>query len=425
MTFYIETLGCKVNTYESNVMADLLRNASFKEGTKKDATVTIINTCTVTNTADHKSLKAIRRIKKENPNTILVVVGCLPQTGLEKVKDMDVSIILGNVGKSKIVEYIEQYRKTQKKIIDIRDIENTPFETMKLNNFNHTRAFVKIQDGCNNYCSYCIIPYTRGSVRSKPIQDVLTEITHLVKQGHLEIVLTGIHTGHYGSDIQESFSHLLSEIVKIDGLKRLRISSIEMNEITDEVLTLLSQYPILVDHMHIPLQSGSDAVLKAMNRKYNKQEFTKKIEKIKAIRPNMAITTDVIVGFPNETEEQFEETIETIKKIGFAKIHVFPYSKRNQTTASLLPDIKDEIKKSRVQTLLELSKELELEYMQKQLGKEVSYLPEKEINGYWIGHTGNYLLVKQKIKNNCFHKERTGKIIKIEYPYMILEEEIS
>lgn len=424
MKFYINTLGCKVNTYESNVMRDLLQNAGYIETNEQDASIIIINTCTVTNTADHKSLKMIKRAKKMNPQAMIIVVGCLTQTGLEKVKEIEgIAIILGNVGKSNIVKYIEQYQKEPTPIIDIKNIDTAPFEEMKLNNFEHTRAFVKIQDGCNNYCSYCIIPYSRGNVRSKKPEDVLEEICHLVKQGHLEIVLTGIHTGHYGSEFSDyDFADLLEAIVKIPGLKRLRISSIEMNEITDRVLSLMDKHKILVDHMHIPLQSGSDTILNVMNRKYNKQEFISKIQKIRKIRPNISITTDVIVGFPGETEELFLETIETITKIQFSKIHVFPYSVRNGTKAATMDNqIPEEIKKERVRKLLSISKELEIAYMKGQLGKEVTYIPEIQKDEYWIGHTGNYLLVKELTKEEWNHEERTVTVISIEYPYVIVK----
>ena len=242
---------------------------------------------------------------------------------------------------------------------------DTNFEPMMLNNFNKTRAFVKIQDGCNNFCSYCIIPYTRGNVRSKDKQRVLKEIQLLVDEGHKEVVLTGIHTGNYGAEFADyKFADLLKDIVKIDKLERLRISSIEITEINDDVMEVIKENNILVDHMHIPLQSGSDAVLKRMNRKYDKEYFINKIKKLRKIRPNISITTDVIVGFPGETKEEFEETIETIKKIEFTKLHVFPYSKREGTKAAIMDGQVDEnIKKKRVKILLQLSKELEYNYM--------------------------------------------------------------
>ena len=294
---------------------------------------------------------------------------------------------------------------------------------MKLNNFSHTRAFVKIEDGCNNYCSYCIIPYSRGTVRSKKREDVLEEVKTLIQKGHHEIVLTGIHTGNYGAEFKDyKFADLISELIEIEGLERLRISSIEMNELTEQVLEIMRKSPILVDHLHIPLQSGSDTILKAMNRKYLKQDFIEKIETIRKIRPNISITTDVIVGFPGETETLFEDTLTTIKKINFSKIHVFPYSRRKGTVADTMENqVPEEIKKQRVQALLELSRSLEEQYFKKFIGKTLSFIPEIVKDGFIIGHTGNYLLVKKKGTELNNHIEQIGKIEKMEYPYVIME----
>lgn len=423
MKFYIYTLGCKVNMYESNVMMDAMENAGYELSSEEKADIYIINTCTVTNTADSKSVKMIHHARKQNPNAIIVVTGCMSQSTPEKAEQIEgVDIVLGNVNKSKVVDYIKNYLETKEKKVDVRPLLHLPFETMKLNNFNRTRAFVKIQDGCNNFCAYCIIPYTRGDVRSKKKEDVLEEITGLVQKGHKEIVLTGIHTGNYGAEFNHyDFACLLEDILKIEGLERLRISSIEMNEINDRVLKLMKEHSILVDHLHIPLQSGSDAILKAMNRKYLKQDFIDKINAIRKIRPDISITTDVIVGFPGETEELFEETLDTIRTIQFSKIHVFPYSRRKGTVADQMENqVPEEIKKKRVKILLNLSKELEEAYFQKFIGKEISFIPEVEKNGYVIGHTGNYLLVKKPGALNC-HEEQVGMITKVEYPYVIME----
>lgn len=417
MTFKIYTLGCKVNTYESSVMQDKLINAGFILNEEK-ADITIINTCTVTNTADSKSRKMINRARKENPNSIIVVTGCMSQKN-EKIENVDIAI--GNIGKSKIVNYINEYLKNKKEINDIKDIMHTNFETMVLNNFDRTRAFVKIQDGCNNFCSYCIIPYVRGNVRSKNKDDVLNEINKLVNVGHKEIVLTGIHTGHYGDDNESyKFPDLLKDIIKIKGLERLRISSIEITELNQEFLDVLKESKILVDHMHIPLQSGSDNILKKMNRKYDKKYFINKIEEIRNIRPNISITTDVITGFPGETEDEEQETIETISKIKFSKIHVFPYSRRKGTEADLMENqISDDVKKKRVKRLLELSKKLESEYARKFIGKEVIFIPEVYKDGYLIGHTGNYLLVKMKSNKDLLNKDVKTTLIEEKYPYVI------
>ena len=424
MTYKIYTLGCKVNTDESNVMSDILKNNNYVE-TSNNADVAIINTCTVTNTADNKSLKTIRHALKENPNAIILVCGCLSQNKVDLVNEIDgVNIIIGNIFKTKIIEYIERFKKEKKQIIDIHDINNTIFETMSLNNFNKTRAFVKIQDGCNNFCTYCVIPYTRGNVRSKPKEEVIDEIKKLIHNGHKEIVLTGIHTGNYGSEFDNyDFANLLEDLVKIAGLERLRISSIEITELNDRVLKIIEDNSILVDHMHIPLQSGSDEVLKRMNRKYDKNYFINKINKIRTIRPNISITTDVIVGFPGETEEEFLETIDTIKKVRFTKLHVFPYSKRDKTKAATLPNQVDQnTKKDRVKILLNLSKELEIEYMNKYINSEIIFIPEVRKDNYLIGHTGNYLLIKAAGEENLLHQDVEVKIKSVNFPYLIGEK---
>lgn len=417
MTFKIYTLGCKVNTYESNVMLEKMEQAQFKlVGMEEHADIIIVNTCTVTNTADSKSLKMIHKAKREN--SIVVAVGCMAQN---KKEIEDVDILLGNVGKSQIAQIILEYVQNRQAIQQIQDVMNTTFEPMELNNFDKTRAFVKIQDGCNNFCSYCIIPYTRGNVRSKKKEDVLREINHLVQNGHKEVVLTGIHTGHYGEDNENyKFPDLLKDILTIKELERLRISSIEITELNDEFLEVLKKHSVLVDHMHIPLQSGCDDILKAMNRKYDMKYYKNKINQIRTIRPNISITTDLIVGFPGETEDNFTETLNNLKEIKFSKIHVFPYSRRKGTVADTMTNqIPENIKKERVQKVLAISKELEEDYMSKFIGKELSFIPEVKKGSYWIGHTGNYLLVKLESDEEVKHQEKIVKISKIEYPYVI------
>lgn len=418
MTFKIITLGCKVNTYESNVIRDHLINNGYVENDEAD--IYIINTCTVTNTSDNKSLKELRRVRREHPNSIVIVCGCMSQVraGIENI---EADIILGNKDKSHIPSLIQEYLKDHKKIVRIENIMEAPFEKMQLNNFNRTRAFVKIEDGCENYCSYCIIPYARGKVRSKDKDEVIKEITNLVNNGHHEIVLTGIHTGHYGADLKDyTFAGLLKDIVKIEGLERLRISSIEITELDDEVLDVIKNNDVIVSHLHVPLQSGSDTILKLMNRKYDKQFFIDKINHIRQIRPDISITTDIIVGFPGETEELFEETLDTVDTIKFAKIHVFPFSLRKGTKAEELPNHLDEkTKKDRVKRLISKSKELEIAYMEKFLDKKVNFIPEVYRDGYLIGHTGNYLLVKYAGSNDLLHQDVNVTLKEIDYPYVI------
>lgn len=414
-------LGCKVNSYESNVMKDNLINNGFILSSIDDADIVIINSCTVTNTADNKTMKLIRHVRN-NYDVILVVVGCFIQAKKDDLSLVPGDILLGNVNKSIISDYINRFLVDKKRIEDIHDVSNIDFETMRLNNYDHTRAFIKIQDGCNNFCSYCIIPYTRGNVRSKRREDVLSEAKDLVLNGHKEIVLTGIHTGNYGAEFDNyDFACLLSDLVKIEGLERLRISSIEITEINERVIDVIKNNNILVDHMHIPLQSGSDSILKAMNRKYDMKYFFDKIDVLRNIRPDISITTDVIVGFPGETDELFLETVDSIKKIGFSKLHVFPYSRRSGTVGDSMDNQVDEcIKKKRVRILLDLSKNLELNYMNKFVGKSVSFIPEVIKDGYLIGHTGNYLLVKCK-GDVLTHDDENVVISKIDYPYCVVE----
>lgn len=418
MKFYICNLGCKVNTYESNIMSEELKRKGLLETTPENAEIVVVNTCCVTDVALKKSLKMIRRYKGK----IIVVTGCASQLKSDLIKDIeDVKIILGNVGKSKIYDYIEEYLKTKKQIIEIRNINEEPFENMMLDNFNQTRAFVKIEDGCDNYCSYCIIPYTRGTVRSRSIENILEEIRHLVNKGHKEIVLTGIHTGHYNYE-GKRLSYLLELICSIKEVERIRISSIEITELDDEFLKVLKENKKIVNHMHIPLQTGCDKVLKDMNRKYDMNYYFQKIKQIKKIRPNMNITTDVIVGYPTETEDDFKETLKNIEKLKFGKVHVFPYSKREGTASALLKDLNPEIKKKRVNELLELSLKLEKNFLEKHLNKEVKFLPEVYKDGFLVGHTDDYVLVKCEGKKEKLHTIIKTKIKQINYPYCIGEK---
>lgn len=419
MKFYIYSLGCKVNSYESNVMKDNLINNGFISSTIDDADIVIINSCCVTNTADNKTMKLIRHVRN-NYDVILVVVGCFVQSKKDDLSIIPGDILLGNKNKSIVSNYINRFLIDRNRIEDIYDVSNVDFETMRLNNYDHTRAFIKIQDGCNNFCNFCIIPFTRGDVRSKPREEVIEEVKGLISNGHKEIVLTGIHTGNYGAEFDNyDFACLLNDLVEIDGLERLRISSIEITEINDRVIDIIKNHDVLVDHMHIPIQSGSDSILKAMNRKYDMKYFFDKIACLRKIRPDISITTDVIVGFPGETDDLFLETVSNIKKIGFTKLHVFPYSRRSGTVADLMDNQIDEcVKKKRARVLLDLSRELEISYMSKFIGKTVSFIPEVIKDGYLIGHTGNYLLVKCK-SDVLDHDSHDVLIDSVEYPYCI------
>lgn len=388
------SLGCKVNTYEMEYILSMFKKKGY-EITDDIADIYIINTCSVTNTSDAKSRKVINKVIRENNDACIVVMGCMIEANKDYTND-SISIIIGNKDKNKIVDYVEKYLNDKKNIKKLYDNFDSEFEDMFIDNMEgRTRAFVKIQDGCENFCSYCIIPYTRGKCRSKDKDKVIEEINTLVNNGYKEVVLTGIHTGHYGEDGKTSFSDLLKEIVKIKGLKRLRISSIEITELNDDFLEVLKNNKVIVSHMHIPLQAGSDNILKLMNRKYDKNYYLNKIKEIRKIRPDISITTDVIVGFPGETEEDFQKTCDFAQEIGFSKIHVFPYSRRHGTKADTMPNqIDEQIKKDRVNKLIEISNKLEKDYLDKFINKEVEVLIETIKNGKSIGHTENYLKVE-------------------------------
>ena len=405
MTFCIKTLGCKVNTYES----ELIHNLFIRKGyvySKDNAEVYVINTCTVTNMSDRKSRQIINTTRRDNKNAIIVVCGCFSQNAFNsgRLDEIDADIIIGNKDKSKIVEYVEDYIKNKRKTTKFYNMDEVEFENMELDSMEgRTRAFVKIEDGCENFCTYCIIPYVRGKVRSKSHEMVIEEVTNLVNKGYKEVVLTGIHTGHY-VDGGYNFEHLLRDLVNISGLLRLRISSIEINELTDGVLDIFSKSDVLVPHLHIPLQSGSDHILKEMNRKYDKKYFINRIEYIKSIKKDVSITTDVITGFPGETDMEHLESMETIKKIGFTKVHVFPYSDRYNTVASKMPNKVDgNVKKERVKDLLMLSDELENSFNSKFYGRVLPVLIEEEKDGYFYGHTANFIRVK--VSGNYKHNE--------------------
>ena len=395
MKFNIVTFGCKVNQYESNMMKErMLSSNFFYVENISEANIIVVNTCSVTNVADKKCLKMIRRIKREYPNSILVVAGCSSQNKQEIYENLDIDILIGNKDKSKIDILLKEYIKTHKKYVKFYNDRKLDFEDMLISDYNHIRAFIKIEDGCDNFCSYCIIPYVRGSVRSKNFETVIKEAKLLTQKGHKEIVLTGIHTGHYMNNDYD-LTDLINELSKIEDLLRIRISSIEITELNDKFLNMLSTNKKVCDHLHIPLQAGSDEILKKMNRKYDLKYYEEKIKKIRMIRPDISITTDIIVGFPYETDKLFNETLEFSRKMNFSKIHVFPYSIRLGTSAANMPNQVDEsIKKERVKKLMDLSETMEKEYYNKFVGKELDILVEECNNNVSIGHSSNYLMIR-------------------------------
>ena len=401
VAFY--TLGCKVNQYETNAMIEQFIKSNYEIVDFEDESdIYIINTCTVTNMSDRKSRQVIRRVKQLNPNSILAVTGCYAQVAakeLEKIEEID--LIVGNTEKKDIVNIVEKYENK----INMTDINNQKeFVDFGTTTYTEkTRAVIKVQDGCNNFCSYCIIPYAKGRVRSRNLESVIDEVKSIVKKGIQEIVITGIHIASYGIDFKEKNTRLidlLEEINKIDGLKRIRIGSLEPNIITDEFVERLKKVDKICDHFHLSLQSGCDETLKRMNRKYTTEDFEKVTQRLRKAFPNVALTTDIIVGFPGETEKEFKTTYEYLKKINFYKMHVFKYSQRKGTRAAVMPNQVDgNIKEERSHKLLELSNKNEKEFLEKYINKEVEVLFEQEEDRYIKGHTSNYIVVKVKEKN--------------------------
>lgn len=337
-----------------------------------------------------------------------MVCGCTAENHREELNDLDIDILIGNKDKSNVIKLIEDYKLSNEKYIKFYETRRLPFEDMKVDEFNDlTRAYVKIQDGCNNYCAYCIIPYVRGSIRSKNFDEAVKEINDLVLKGHKEIVFTGINTGAYGKEHGKyDLTDLIREISKIDGLERIRVSSIEITEIDDKFIEEMKINPKLCAHLHVSLQSGSERVLQIMNRKYTKAEYLEKISKLKNARPEINLTTDVIVGFPTETEEEFLECVDYCKEVGFSKIHVFPYSMREGTkAASMSGQIPNNIKKNRARQLIEIDNDLQLKFNEKFIGTSVNVLIEEIVDGKSIGHTQNFLKViieKELDTNVCY-----------------------
>lgn len=395
--------GCKVNQYETNAMMQKMIEAGYKVvdfETKAD--IYIINTCTVTNMADKKSRQMLRRVKEINPEAILVAVGCYAQVAKEKLEQIpEIDLILGINEKNDIVKYVEQASKNtyvsdvlhQTEFLDFGDVTYT----------EKTRAVIKVQDGCNQFCSYCIIPYARGRIRSRKPESVIKEITDVAKEGIKEVVITGIHIASYGKDFNTEYRliDLLEEIQKVNGIQRIRLGSLEPTLITEEFVTRLKKLSKICDHFHLSLQSGCDETLKRMNRKYTTEQFRHVVELLRNAYPEVHLTTDVIVGFPGETEEEFNKTYEFLKEIKFYKMHVFKYSPRSGTVAAKMPNqIDGNIKEERSNKLIELSDENEKEYNQKYIGKEVEVLLEEREGEYLKGHTTNYMVVKMKTNEN-------------------------
>ena len=416
------TLGCKVNYFESEGVWENFSVAGYTRVEFIDmADVYVINTCSVTNGGDKKSRQSIRRAVRKNSDAIICVMGCFSQTQPDVVTQIEgVDIIIGTNGRDQLVELVEKFLKSRQPINLVGDIvKESVFESLTVAKFeNRKRGVLKIQDGCNNFCTFCIIPWARGRVRSEKPEKVIEQAQNLVKNGHVELVLTGIHTGAYGEDFGDySFADLLAELVKIDGLMRLRISSIEATELTSDVLAVLASSDKIAKHLHIPIQSGSNPILKTMNRKYNLAEFEENIKRIRAVLPGVSITTDIIVGFPGETAEMFSESLETIKRIAFSELHVFPYSVRNGTKAATMPDQVPEFTKTmRVSEMITLSEDLGRKYASKFKGDVLDVIIERVKDGYATGHASNYLKIKFPVEADFDHPVVKVKITKAGYP---------
>jgi len=421
MKVAFSTLGCKVNTYETESISALFLKDGFERVNFNEySDVYIINTCTVTNSGDSKSRKTIRRAIKRNPEAVVAVMGCYSQMSADEVSAIDgVDIVIGTKHRENLLDLVHQVLRERTKINEVTDISRyRVFDEVNVTSFaENTRAFLKIQDGCNNYCSYCIIPYARGPVRSRSKESILEEAYQLIKNGYKEIVLTGIHTGGYGQDLDNySFYDLLFDLKEVKGLKRLRISSIEINELIPPIIELIRDNDVFAKHLHIPLQSGSDAVLKVMRRKYNKEEYYNKIQSIRQTVPGIAITTDIIVGFPDETEEMFEEMFEFARKCSFSEMHVFPYSRRSGTKAALIKgQINGIIKSLRVNRLIQLNEELASNYINSNKDKVISVLFESSDDEFTYGHSDTYITIKVKRDESLHNTIKNVSIDTVKY----------
>lgn len=428
-TVAFHTLGCKVNHYETEAIWQLFKAEGYeRKEYESTADVYVINTCTVTNTGDKKSRQVIRRAIRSNPDAVIAVTGCYAQTSPAEIMAIPgVDIVVGTQDRTKLLGLIEQFKVERQPINGVRNIMKTRvYEELDVPAFtDRTRASLKIQEGCNNFCTFCIIPWARGLMRSRDPQEVLKQAQQLVDAGYKEIVLTGIHTGGYGEDMKDyNLAMLLRDLEEqVHGLKRIRISSIEASQISDEVIEVLANSKKVVPHLHIPIQSGSDTVLKRMRRKYSMDYFADRLVKLHKALPGLAVTSDVIVGFPGETEEEFLETYHFIKDHKFSELHVFPYSKRTGTPAARMENqVDEEIKNERVHRLITLSDQLAKEYASRYEGEIVEVIPENRFNenqeqGLYEGYTDNYLKVVFPGSEEMIGEVVKVKITKSGYPF--------
>ena len=402
VSFY--TLGCKVNQYETNAMIQKFKEAGYEivDMNNNLSDICVVNTCTVTNISDRKSRHELRKVKEKNKNAIIVATGCYAQVAKTELEEMpEIDIVLGNTEKNDIVKYVEEFIKDKEKIVEIDDIgmQKEFSEMGHITYTEKTRAVIKIQDGCNQFCSYCIIPYARGRVRSRRPEEIIKEIKKIAQKGIKEVVITGIHISSYGRDFnnENGLIELLENLNNIDGIQRIRLGSLEPKIITEEFVQTFTKLDKMCHHFHLSLQSGCDETLKRMNRKYTTQEFREIVQRLRKYYDDVILTTDVIVGFPGETEEEFNKTFEFLKEIKFYKMHVFPYSQRKGTRAAEMKEQVDgNIKEQRSKILITLSNENQKEYNVSLIGKKVEVLFEDKDGEYYKGHTQNYILVKYK-----------------------------
>ena len=421
----LHNLGCKVNAYETEAMQQMLEAAGYEiVPFAPGADVYVINTCTVTNIADRKSRQMLHKAKKMNPEAVVVATGCYVQTGKEKAQaDPSIDLIIGNNRKKELVSILEQFMADRIRKQEMEDISHTKqYKELKIDRTEeHTRAYIKVQDGCNQFCTYCMIPYARGRVRSRKTQDVVEEVKRLAASGCQEVVLTGIHLSSYGIDRKEDGENLLSLIQavhQVDGISRIRLGSLEPGIVTDEFAGTISKLSKVCPHFHLSLQSGCTETLKRMNRRYTAQEYKEKCDILRRYYKEPALTTDVITGFPGETEEEFVQSRAFVDAIGFYETHIFPYSKREGTKAAVMPDqIPEQIKKERSKQLIELGKKHREDYMRRFVGqvREVLFEEKQEIEGIscWVGHTMEYLKVAIVSSENMENQKVPVKLNKI------------
>ncbi|ATQ49686.1 tRNA (N(6)-L-threonylcarbamoyladenosine(37)-C(2))-methylthiotransferase MtaB [Staphylococcus epidermidis] len=423
-TVAFHTLGCKVNHYETEAIWQLFKDANYERVEfETNADVFVINTCTVTNTGDKKSRQIIRRAIRQNPDAVVCVTGCYAQTSSAEIMEIPgVDIVVGTQDRHKLLDYIQQFQDERQPINGVGNImKNRTYEELEVPYFtDRTRASLKIQEGCNNFCTFCIIPWARGLMRSRDPEKVVEQATQLVNSGYKEIVLTGIHTGGYGQDLKNyNLAQLLRDLDTIEGLERIRISSIEASQLTDEVIDVIGNSNKVVRHLHIPLQSGSDDVLKRMRRKYTMAHFSERLTKLHQALPDLAVTSDVIVGFPGESEDEFQETYDFIVNHHFSELHVFPYSPRIGTPAARMDNqIDEETKNVRVHKLISLSNQLAKEYASKFEDEVLEVIPEEmgEEPHTLVGYADNYMKVKFEGDDSLIGQIVKVKIVKANYP---------